>query len=76
MSIKDFHKTFIGRLNDRGGNETEVQEICARMAADLHAEYPLVVRSPAEYGAMSNADKLATPTAAAAATAPAGSNPK
>ncbi len=57
MSLKDFHRLFIGRLNNAGGNETEVQEVCGLMCEQLNAEYPLVVRTPAEYSGMTNKDK-------------------
>ena len=56
MSIKDFHTLFIGRLPE-GGNEAEVREVCGLMCEQLAARYPLVIRTPAEYAAMSNGQK-------------------
>ncbi len=56
MNLKDFHKLFIGRMNEHG-NETEVQEICARMCEILHSRYPIVIRSVAEYKEMNNGNK-------------------
>lgn len=56
MSLKDFHKLFIGRLSSHG-NETEVQEICSIMCEQLHRDYPLVIRSVEEYYALNNGEK-------------------
>lgn len=56
MNLKDFHKLFIGRLSEHG-NETEVQEICRMMCAELHKRYPLVIRTPHEYYEMNNGAK-------------------
>ncbi len=56
MSIKDFHKTFIGRLSQHGV-EFEVREVCEMVCAELHARYPLVIKAPAAYYAMGNAAK-------------------
>jgi len=60
MSIKDFHKLFIGRLNP-SGNEEEVQEVCTLMCSQLREHYPLIIRAPEEYARMSNADKYTGP---------------
>lgn len=55
MSIKDFHKFFIGRLS--ANNEKEMKEICAIMCDQLHALYPLVIKTSAEYEIMTNHHK-------------------
>jgi thymidylate synthase ThyX len=59
MNLKDFHKLFIGRLSDHG-NEQEVQEICVLMCQQLHAQFPLVIRTPEQYYAMNNGVKYTT----------------
>jgi hypothetical protein len=56
MSLKDYHKLFIGRLPE-AGNEHEVRDICARMCRILHERYPLVIRSPEEYGRTAHGEK-------------------
>ena len=56
MSLKDFHKFFIGRLNP-AGNELEVQETCRLMCERLHDRYPLVIRTPDEYMGVNNGEK-------------------
>lgn len=58
MSIKDFHKTFIGRLSPHGV-ELEMRETCEAMCTLLHAHYPLVVKPPAHYYALHNELKYA-----------------
>jgi hypothetical protein len=57
MSIKDFHKLFIGRLS-RHGVEAEVVSLCMVMCEKLHAKYPLVIKTPAEYFAANNGAKF------------------
>ena len=56
MSIKDFHKLFIGRLSDNG-NEEEVRLICEMMCEQLYKLYPMVIRNPGEYYKMGNENK-------------------
>lgn len=59
MSLKDFHKLFIGRISEKGV-EPEVRLICERMCEILHKKNPLVIKSPNEYLAISNGQKLKT----------------
>ena len=56
MSLKDFHKLFIGRL-PASGNEHEVRDVCGRMCRLLHGRYPLVIRTPEEYAGMAHGEK-------------------
>jgi hypothetical protein len=56
MSIKDFHKTFIGRLSPHGV-EAEVAEVCKAMCRALHLRYPLVIEPPEAYFALNNSAK-------------------
>ena len=56
MSIKDFHKTFIGRLSPHGV-EFEVREVCEAVCLALHGRFPLVIKPPAHYYAQGNAEK-------------------
>ena len=56
MGLKDYHTLFIGRL-PVAGNEVEVREVCGMMCRQLHADYPLVIRSPEEYAGMRNGEK-------------------
>lgn len=58
MSLKDYHKLFIGRLST-SGNEQEVQEVCTLMCEQLHQQFPLVIRKPNDYYAMNNGVKYA-----------------
>lgn len=60
MSLKDYHKLFIGRLQT-AGNELEVREICARMCDLLHERYPLVIRPPRYYREVEHGEKYRTP---------------
>lgn len=53
MRVKDFHKTFIGRLSHHGV-EREMREVCEMMCNQLHELYPLIVKTPDEYYAMNN----------------------
>lgn len=59
MNLKDYHKLFIGRLSEHG-NEQEVQEVCTLMCYQLHEHFPLLIRSPNDYYAMSNGLKYRT----------------
>jgi hypothetical protein len=56
MSLKDYHKLFIGRLPEPG-NEYEVRDICTRMCQQLHERYPLVIRKPEEYRGTPHGEK-------------------
>lgn len=56
MTIKDFHKTFIGRLSHHGV-ESGMREVCEKMCDVLHGKYPLVVRKPDHYYQLNNAEK-------------------
>lgn len=56
MTIKDYHKLFIGRI-PIVGNETEVREVSMAMCDVLHSQYPLVIRQVDEYMLMGNAKK-------------------
>jgi len=56
MSLKDYHKLFIGRLSE-AGNELEVREVCARMCRLLRERYPLVIRAPEEYAGTAHGEK-------------------
>jgi len=56
MTLKDYHKLFIGRMNS--SNEEMVREIMYGMATILHERYPLIIKTPSEYDVMSNGEKL------------------
>lgn len=58
MSLKDFHKFFIGRLPQN--NECELREIAAIMCNQLHDLYPLVIRDVTYYVGSHNAEKYTT----------------
>eukprot|EP01125_Pyxidicula_operculata_P015851 TRINITY_DN5400_c0_g1_i1.p1 TRINITY_DN5400_c0_g1~~TRINITY_DN5400_c0_g1_i1.p1 ORF type:complete len:1269 (+),score=275.17 TRINITY_DN5400_c0_g1_i1:199-3807(+) len=63
MSVKDFHKLFIGRMGP-DGNENEVREVVRKMASDLHQAYPDHILSPDDYLSLTNNQKYkATKTA-------------
>jgi hypothetical protein len=53
MSIKDWHKTLIGRLSNIGV-EKEVIEVSCRIALELKNEFPLVFNTIEEYFATNN----------------------
>ena len=57
MSLKDWHKTLVGRLVP--GNEVELMEVCSTIADTLHARYPLVVKPAAAYSRGSTKDQPA-----------------
>jgi hypothetical protein len=59
MNLKDYHKLFIGRLSNHG-NEQEVQEVCTLMCKILHAQFPLVIKTPQEYYDMNNGLKYSS----------------
>lgn len=56
MRVKDFHKTFIGRLSHHGV-EAEMREVCEMMCEQLHDLYPLIIKKPEDYYEMSNSAK-------------------
>jgi thymidylate synthase ThyX len=56
MSLKNFHKLFIGRLSPHG-NEEEIQEVCKILCEQLHQEYPLVIQKAEDYYDMNNGEK-------------------
>lgn len=56
MSLKNFHKLFIGRC-PVPGNESEVREIVKMMCDKLHQDYPLVIQSFDAYAGKNNGEK-------------------
>ncbi len=56
MSIKDWHKTLIGRLSN-SGVETEMIEILSDLTDQLFNEYPFFFNSKEEYFGMNNEKK-------------------
>ena len=56
MSIKDWHKTLIGRLSHHGV-ETEMLEILEKIVDVLKVEYPIFFNSKEEYYEMNNNNK-------------------
>lgn len=56
MSVKDFHKTLIGRLSHTGVEE-EVRNVFESMCTILHDLYPLVIRDADWYYNQNNAAK-------------------
>lgn len=56
MSLKDYHKLFIGRLPE-SGNEHDVRLICEKMCQQLHHLYPTLIKEPAFYGHKNNYEK-------------------
>jgi thymidylate synthase ThyX len=56
MSVKDWHKTLIGRLSEHGV-ETDMREIMEEIARQLKAHYPVFFNTIDEYYAMGNAKK-------------------
>lgn len=56
MSIKDWHKTLIGRLSNHGV-ETEMLEILEKVVCILKEKYPVFFNSEEEYYAMNNSKK-------------------
>jgi len=57
MTLKDYHKLFIGRCGPNG-NEYLIQELAGQMADNLHESYPLLIKTKEEYIAMNNGEKL------------------
>jgi thymidylate synthase ThyX len=51
MSLKDFHRLFLGRLKEHG-NETELKEICKQMCKMLHERYSQIIREVDYYKAV------------------------
>lgn len=56
MSIKDWHKTLIGRLSEHGV-ETEMLEILEKVTDKLKKEYPIFFNTKEEYYEMNNSKK-------------------
>lgn len=56
MSIKDWHKTLIGRLSNHGV-ESEMLDICESIAHELKKEYSYFFYNTDEYYAMNNGKK-------------------
>lgn len=56
MSIKDWHKTLIGRLSHHGV-ETEMLEILEKVVEVLKTEYPIFFKNKEEYYEMNNNKK-------------------
>lgn len=59
MSLKDWHKTLIGRLSHHGV-ENEMLEIMEVIADKLKEEYPYLIKSKEEYYDMGNTLKYST----------------
>lgn len=57
MSVKDWHKTLIGRLS-HSGVEIEMLGIMGTIAQLLKVQYPYLIKSVPEYYEMGNASKL------------------
>lgn len=57
MTLKDFHKFFIGRL-PVAGNETMLRKVVKEMCLVLNANYPEVIKDPSFYEMSSNLSKL------------------
>jgi len=57
MTLKDYHKLFIGRCGPNG-NEYLIQQLAGQMADYLHESYPLIIKTKEEYIAMNNGEKL------------------
>jgi len=56
MSLENFHKLLIGRLNPKG-NETEVMEVCKEICRILNESYPKFIKKFEEYQAYNNLEK-------------------
>lgn len=57
MSLKNWHKTFIGRLSDEGV-EKEVRDVCAIICEALRKDYSVIIKSVDEYYSLNNSSKL------------------
>lgn len=57
MSLKNWHKTFIGRLSS-SGVEKEVQDVCSIICELLRKDYSIVIKTVEEYYEMNNDKKL------------------
>lgn len=58
MSLKDYHKLFIGRIK-QSGNENQIREICLKMATILHEKFPLIIKDVESYNLSDNSEKMA-----------------
>lgn len=56
MSLKDWHKTLIGRLS-KNGVETEMLEVCEKIAKKLKEKYPILILDIEDYYVLNNAKK-------------------
>jgi hypothetical protein len=56
MSLKDYHKLFIGRIPEHG-NEHDVRLVCKKMCQQLHALYPSIISEPSAYETKNNNEK-------------------
>lgn len=56
MNLKDWHKTFIGRISHYGV-EKEMVNLCSRICEILHTYYPLIILTPDDYFNMNNSKK-------------------
>lgn len=56
MSLKDWHKTFIGRFSNNGV-EKEVQMICSVILSKLRENYSFILNTEEEYYKMNNSFK-------------------
>ena len=56
MSLKDFHKFFIGRC-PKSGNEIEVRQLAKLMCDILHEEFPVIIKDFETYAGKSNGEK-------------------
>lgn len=57
MSLKNWHKTFIGRLSHEGV-EREVREVCATISELIRKDYPVIIKTVEEYYELNNSSKL------------------
>jgi len=57
MSVKDYHKLFIGRMPENG-NEYDIRLMCKKMCIMLHELYPKIIKEPNYYENAHNSDKL------------------
>lgn len=56
MSLKDWHKTFIGRMSNNGV-ERELRDVLEVVCADLNKDYPLAILTPDAYLKLGNEAK-------------------
>ena len=56
MTIKDYHKLFIGRIPELG-NESDIRLICRKMCNILHELYPKIIHPADYYENINNGEK-------------------